>query len=114
MHVCLNYKRDMGKRRHLSLDCEAENWGSFYQGLTAVADVEEAVVRLTVKEAIRAAMDRLPPAPRLILVLRYQEGMSCREIAAILDQPLGTVKSNLFRARNLLKAILGQQGLLEV
>lgn len=114
VHVCLNYKRDMGKRRHLSLDCEAENWGSFYQGLTAVADVEEAVVRLTVKEAIRAAMDRLPPAPRLILVLRYQEGMSCREIAAILDQPLGTVKSNLFRARNLLKAILGQQGLLEV
>lgn len=114
VHACLNYKRDMGKRQHLSLDYEAEISGSFYERFVSEEDVEEEVMGLNMKEAIRSGLDLLPPAPRLILTLRYLEEMSCHEIAVLLEQPVGTVKSSLFRARNLLKAILLKQGLLEV
>jgi RNA polymerase sigma-70 factor (ECF subfamily) len=39
----------------------------------------------------------LPPKPRLLVVLRYQEEMELEEIAEALDMPLGTVKSQLQR-----------------
>jgi RNA polymerase sigma-70 factor (ECF subfamily) len=48
----------------------------------------------------------LAPRDRAILTLHYQEGRSYEEIAAILDAPLGTVKTNLYRARERLKAIM--------
>jgi RNA polymerase sigma-70 factor (ECF subfamily) len=65
-------------------------------------------------EAIRAhlgdeavkAIDRLPPDFRLPFLLSTFEGFSYKEIAAILDIPMGTVMSRLFRARRLLKSDL--------
>ncbi len=46
-----------------------------------------------------AAIDRLRPEYRQVVVLRYQEELDYDEIADILDLPLGTVKSYLHRAR---------------
>ena len=46
----------------------------------------------------------LPEAQRAALVLRYQEDMPPEEIAAVLDAPLATVKSNLQRGLKLLRA----------
>jgi RNA polymerase sigma-70 factor (ECF subfamily) len=46
----------------------------------------------------------LPEAQRAVLVLRYQEDMLPEEIAATLDAPLATVKSNLQRGLKLLRA----------
>lgn len=46
----------------------------------------------------------LPEAQRAVLVLRYQEGMLPEEIAATMDAPLATVKSNLQRGLKLLRA----------
>lgn len=62
-------------------------------------------------EAIRAhlgdetvrALDRLPADFRLPFLLSTFEGFSYKEIASILDIPIGTVMSRLFRARRLLK-----------
>jgi RNA polymerase sigma-70 factor (ECF subfamily) len=54
--------------------------------------------------AIRALVDGLPEPFREIIVLREIENMSYREIAAIIDAPLGTVMSRLARARALLRA----------
>ncbi len=62
-------------------------------------------------EAIRAhlgdeaarAIDRLPSDFRLPFLLSTFEGFSYKEIASILDIPIGTVMSRLFRARRLLK-----------
>lgn len=114
VHSCLNYQRDRGKRQHLSLDFEDETGGTFYEKVVSEENVEDEVINLSMQEAIRTGLDLLPPAPRLIFTLRYLEEMSCQEIALTLEQPLGTVKNSLFRARNLLKAILLKQGLLEV
>jgi RNA polymerase sigma-70 factor (ECF subfamily) len=57
------------------------------------------------------ALGRLEPEPRSLLWLREVEGYSCAELAAMLDIPLGTVKSRLFAARERLRRIwTGQNG----
>ena|SRR6202030_111041 len=58
-------------------------------------------------EFIREAMEGLPPEFREILTLRYQENLSYKEIADIVQIPPGTVMSRLARARSKLKERLG-------
>lgn len=48
---------------------------------------------------VRQAIDRLPPEQREVLLLVCLEDMSYRDVAQILDLPLGTVMSRLARAR---------------
>lgn len=55
---------------------------------------------------ISHALQELPPMRRSIVVLRYYEDLPEREIAEILDLPLGTVKSGLHRALAQLKPLL--------
>jgi RNA polymerase sigma-70 factor (ECF subfamily) len=61
-----------------------------------LADEEEDRRRLA---AIWEAVRQLAPQPRAALLLYHAEGESCDAIAAILDVPVGTVKSWLHRAR---------------
>jgi RNA polymerase sigma-70 factor (ECF subfamily) len=44
-------------------------------------------------------MDRLPEELRAAIMLREIEGMSYEDIAKIMDCPIGTVRSRIFRAR---------------
>jgi len=55
---------------------------------------------------LRRAMEQLPEEQRAILSLHYSEQMSVDQIAAVLDVPVGTVKSRLFHARHRLKEAL--------
>jgi RNA polymerase sigma-70 factor (ECF subfamily) len=50
------------------------------------------------RERVRASVDRLPDFLRQVLVLAYYQGLKYREIADILDIPVGTVKSRLHAA----------------
>jgi RNA polymerase sigma-70 factor (ECF subfamily) len=50
------------------------------------------------RERVRAAVDRLPDFLRQVVVLAYYQGLKYREIAGILDIPVGTVKSRLHAA----------------
>ena len=50
------------------------------------------------RERVRAGVDRLPDFLRQVLVLTYYQGLKYREAAAILDIPVGTVKSRLHAA----------------
>ena len=49
------------------------------------------------------AIDHLPQSYRLLITLRHLQGMSYDDIAEVTGQPLGTVKSGIYRARNMLK-----------
>ena len=51
-------------------------------------------------------IERLPESYRLVLTLRYQQGLSYEEIASVTSLPLGTVKTGLFRARTQLRQAL--------
>lgn len=52
------------------------------------------------------ALQQLPPAAQHVLHLHYQQGLTHAEIAAVLDQPLGTVKSLLLRSTATLRQYL--------
>jgi len=56
----------------------------------------------------------LPERYRSTLILRYVEGLSLEEVAAILKQPLGTVKSNAHRAVVALRELISQSRHAEV
>jgi RNA polymerase sigma factor (sigma-70 family) len=70
------------------------------------AGPEELLEKRDFQAALTAAMLRLALPDRTILTLHYQEGRKYEEIAGILDVPLGTVKTNLFRARERLKGMM--------
>ena len=70
-------------------------------------DPEAALIKNANSELIRQALEALPIEYREILILRELEELSYKEIAQILDLPLGTVMSRLSRARNELYARLG-------
>jgi RNA polymerase sigma-70 factor, ECF subfamily len=56
---------------------------------------------------IREALDTLPPNARTIIMLSDVEGLSYREIASVLNCPIGTVMSRLHNARKRLRSALG-------
>jgi len=74
----------------------------------AVADVhpEAALLRSAAKETLGAALDRLAPEFREVIVLRELEGLSYKEISDVAGVPVGTVMSRLSRARARLREAL--------
>ncbi|HKC67871.1 MAG TPA: sigma-70 family RNA polymerase sigma factor [Bacteroidia bacterium] len=72
-------------------------------------DPEESVIRKQNIEKIRAVIDKLKPNYREIVELFYIEELSNEEIAKRVNLPLSTVKTRLFRARDLLLTIVKRQ-----
>ena len=68
---------------------------------------EQQAARKEQRERIRSALDALPPKARTIIMLSDVEGLSYREIAEVLNCPIGTVMSRLHNARKRLKVLLG-------
>jgi RNA polymerase sigma-70 factor (ECF subfamily) len=71
---------------------------------------QERAEQRDVARALRGALDELRPEYRQIVVLRYHQDLSYEEIAGITGLPLGTVKSNLHRARVEMAGHLGRLG----
>lgn len=97
-------------RRHLqrhvspeSLDLiEALEREEAYQN---VLEAPEQVLQ-HVADPVRRAVQSLPAHERMVFLLRAVEGFRYKEIAALLDIPMGTVMSHLFRARGRLRETL--------
>jgi RNA polymerase sigma-70 factor (ECF subfamily) len=66
----------------------------------------EALLRHVVQDDVKRALDELPDEYRLVVLLADLEDFSYKEIAAIVDCPVGTVMSRLFRGRRLLRKSL--------
>jgi len=77
-------------------------------------DPEGIVVLNDIHRVIDGLIAELPDRYRLALTLRYYEEMSYEQIAAMLKQPLGTVKNSVYRARSRLREKMLACGLLEV
>jgi RNA polymerase sigma-70 factor (ECF subfamily) len=52
-----------------------------------------------VAETVNKAMDSLPEELKTAIILREIEGLSYEEIASMMNCPIGTVRSRIFRAR---------------
>jgi RNA polymerase sigma-70 factor, ECF subfamily len=66
----------------------------------------EDLARRRLREALSAAIDRLPDDYRELISLRHYGEMPYEEIAELKGMPLGTVKNKLFRARQALRDLL--------
>lgn len=67
---------------------------------------EDLLLRREAIEQVREAIRRLPEEMREVVELRDVEGLSYREIAHVVNRPIGTVMSRLYRGRNLLRTCL--------
>ena len=93
-----------------SLD-ELEQEGRSTKAVAAEsASPEDAAQQTELAAAVTAALSRLRPDYREVVVLRYQEGLTQPEIADMLGLPTGTVKTYLHRARKELADILSESG----
>ncbi len=71
-----------------------------------IAPAESALnklLRAEVENDVQGMVGKLPPEQRIVVVLRYTEGLSYEEIAAILNCSKGTVASRLNRAHSVLE-----------
>ena len=67
---------------------------------------EEDIIRQQKIQALREIIDRLKPHYKKLIQLRYYDERSYEEISSELNLPIGTVKAQLFRAREFLYHIL--------
>lgn len=65
--------------------------------------VEEQVEQRILMEKVKAEIAKLPDIYKRVIVLRHFDGLSYAEISETLEIPEGTVKTQLFRARRMLK-----------
>lgn len=71
-----------------------------------IKDPEQEALEGSLDEDVQRALDELPPDYRIAVVLADLEGFSYKEIADILEIPVGTVMSRLYRGRKLLEEVL--------
>ncbi len=70
------------------------------------SDLESATIDKIYHEWIWTAVEHLPEKYRIVITLFYQEQLSYKEITQVLALPLGTIKSHLSRARDMLASRL--------
>jgi RNA polymerase sigma-70 factor (ECF subfamily) len=109
-NTCYDQIRYKSRRPATSLEDMTENPRSERVKLVNGSErPEERVMRGELSDLIQIGINQLPEDQRLVLVLSDVQGFSYQEIAEVVDQPLGTVKSRLSRGRRRLRGFLLEQ-----
>ena len=82
---------------------EATDGVLVHENAASQRDPEKTILSSTLSDEVSRALDTLSPEFRATVVLCDVEGFSYKEIADILECPVGTVMSRLYRGRRLLK-----------
>lgn len=104
----LEMKRDptVNESALLPADAPDDETFAYKHEPTSNETPESLVAAQQIAQAVHAAMDALPEEHRRALALREMDGLSYEEIAALMDCPIGTVRSRIFRAREAVAATL--------
>jgi RNA polymerase sigma factor (sigma-70 family) len=87
-----------------SLDSDEDQYAFEIPDISFEAD--KPIIERQRAKFLEEAINALPEKYRRVIILRHKEERDYREIAKILQLPLGTVKAHLFRARELLNKYL--------
>ena len=101
-HRVIDHVRS-SKRAKASIERVAQDFSNL-QSLYHVHTEEDAYRNLDRQEVMKA-LQTIPEAQRTVILLSYFEGYSQSEIATLLDQPLGTVKTRIRLGMQKLRAI---------
>ena len=101
INTAKNYLVATGRRAPTSTEVDAEEAESFESGeqLRDINTPESLLLSKEIATTVNAAIESLPEELRSAIQLRELEGMSYEEIAKLMDCPIGTVRSRIFRAR---------------
>ncbi len=101
INTAKNYLVSQGRRAPTSTDFDSVEAESFEEGelLRDNNTPERMLFSKEIGETVNAAMEALPEELRTAITLREIEGMSYEDIAKMMDCPIGTVRSRIFRAR---------------
>jgi RNA polymerase sigma-70 factor (ECF subfamily) len=99
--IGIAYRRALNALRRAKLRPVADH--EFDEDSVSVESTEKDE---TNQQWLALGLERLPVEQRMALELTYTLGHSCEEVAAILDCPVNTVKTRLFRARETLRQVL--------
>lgn len=100
VNTAKNYLVSQGRRAPAN-DVDAED-AEYYEGSDALkefASPERLVLSDEIKKVVFETLETLPEELRMAISLRELDGMSYEDIAIIMDCPVGTVRSRIFRAR---------------
>lgn len=101
VNTCRDRLRRRAVRRALSLE--------WLTGVNSRHNVPGQVAARLQRETLWRHVHRLSDTYRLPLILRYYEGLSCAEIAAVLDLKIGTVYARLNTGRRQLRDLLDEE-----
>lgn len=85
-----------------------EPWEELFQDSGGSETPEGEAQQAERRRYLLGALYQLSDEHRAVLVLHHMEGRDLPELAQLLDLPIGTLKSRLFRARRNLRAVLGK------
>ena len=101
INTAKNYLVAKGRRTPTISEFDAEEAENFDESsqLRELNTPESELISKEIAETINQAMTELPEELRVALTLREIEGLSYEEIASMMNCPIGTVRSRIFRAR---------------
>ena len=101
INTAKNYLMAMGRRAPTSTEVEADEAEGFEEGeqLRDINTPESVLLSKEIAETVNSTIEKLPEELRTAIQLREIEGMSYEDIARVMDCPIGTVRSRIFRAR---------------
>ncbi len=102
VNTAKNYLVSQNRRAPTSTAADADEAENFEDGdqLRDINTPENLLSSKQMADTVTTAMEALPEELRTAIVLREIEGLSYEEIAKIMDCPIGTVRSRIFRARD--------------
>ena len=95
-------------RKPPASDVDAQE-AEFYDGADALhenSSPERSLLTKEIEKYLYQAIDKLPDELRMAITLREMEGMSYEDIASVMECPVGTVRSRIFRAREAIDAVI--------
>ncbi|MBU3214530.1 RNA polymerase sigma factor [Clostridium estertheticum] len=102
VNTCINYKRNI-KSNIISLNYEHASGLCLEDTIVSDYNLEEEVQKKGLKKIIKDGLINLPSNYRMVIALRYFDDLSYLEISELLNRPLGSIKTDLYRAKAILK-----------
>lgn len=101
INTAKNYLVAMGRRPQVTTEIEIEDAENFEDGneLRTMDTPETELMGKEIAQTVNDTVASLPEELRTAITLREIEGLSYEEIATLMDCPIGTVRSRIFRAR---------------
>jgi len=103
-NTCLDHLRRRSRDSAFKAERPPDFAGDLVENLPAPEPgPEERLIRSERQSAVKKALEMLPEAYRLPLVMQHYQGLSYREIAGALEMPEKTVATRLYRAKMMLR-----------